>query len=361
MIGRTNVAFGGNDFQRNYALLDYIQSSGTQYIDTGVIPKTTTKVSIGFQPTSDIEAGKYRCIVGASEGSPKRYAIAFCRPSSNLRQVYINLGDQTVMYTVDSLTEYYDTTLDAKNNKFIVNGDVMDIVNPSFTNYDLPLLIFSKSLVSGIEESSSCKLMYCKIWEDDVMVRNFVPCYRKSDYVAGLYDLVEGKFYTNAGTGDFITEPKEHAVYLYNNGDECTALTGGFSLSHSDAVTLESNHIQVIRTQTVRQGVVTVSPIDLSPYKKLCINADVKLCGVANGLSLAIMETSTIAGTQIAYVNYATGKTEDTSTDIDVQDAVYTLDISEITSSSYVAVNLIAVSGLDTHESDVKIYKIWLE
>lgn len=38
---------------------------------------------------------------------------------------------------------------------------------------------------------------------DSTPIRNFVPCYRKSDNAIGLYDTVEGKFYTNTGTGSF--------------------------------------------------------------------------------------------------------------------------------------------------------------
>lgn len=35
-------------------------------------------------------------------------------------------------------------------------------------------------------------------------VFNLIPCYRKSDNVIGMYDLVADKFYTNEGTGSFI-------------------------------------------------------------------------------------------------------------------------------------------------------------
>ena len=38
---------------------------------------------------------------------------------------------------------------------------------------------------------------------DGTPIRSFVPCYRKSDNAIGLYDTVEGAFYTNAGTGAF--------------------------------------------------------------------------------------------------------------------------------------------------------------
>lgn len=33
---------------------------------------------------------------------------------------------------------------------------------------------------------------------------NYIPCYRKSDNIIGMYDLVTNTFYTNAGTGEFI-------------------------------------------------------------------------------------------------------------------------------------------------------------
>ena len=47
----------------------------------------------------------------------------------------------------------------------------------------------------------------CKIWNDDILQCNLVPCYRKADNVAGMYDLVTKAFFTNAGTGSFTVGP----------------------------------------------------------------------------------------------------------------------------------------------------------
>ena len=54
---------------------------------------------------------------------------------------------------------------------------------------------------------SSQRCYNCIIEEDNIVIRNFIPCYRKSDDEAGMYDLVSGKFYTNAGTGTFEVGP----------------------------------------------------------------------------------------------------------------------------------------------------------
>ena len=51
---------------------------------------------------------------------------------------------------------------------------------------------------------ASMRLYSCKIYNNEKIIRNFIPCYRKTDGVVGVYDLVEKKFYTNLGTGTFI-------------------------------------------------------------------------------------------------------------------------------------------------------------
>jgi hypothetical protein len=40
-----------------------------------------------------------------------------------------------------------------------------------------------------------------KLYNNGELVENFVPCYRVSDGVIGLYDIILGNFYTNQGTG----------------------------------------------------------------------------------------------------------------------------------------------------------------
>lgn len=51
------------------------------------------------------------------------------------------------------------------------------------------------------------KIYYCKIWNSWTLIRDFVPCYRISDSVIWMYDLVNDVFYTNAGTWTFTKWP----------------------------------------------------------------------------------------------------------------------------------------------------------
>lgn len=43
--------------------------------------------------------------------------------------------------------------------------------------------------------------------ENGDYVSQLIPCFRKSDNVAGMYDLANNVFYTNVGTGSFIVGP----------------------------------------------------------------------------------------------------------------------------------------------------------
>jgi hypothetical protein len=51
------------------------------------------------------------------------------------------------------------------------------------------------------------KLYEFIMWDNGEKVRHFLPCIRTIDNVTGLYDIVGQKFYTNDGTGSFITGP----------------------------------------------------------------------------------------------------------------------------------------------------------
>lgn len=48
------------------------------------------------------------------------------------------------------------------------------------------------------------KIYFSKLYNEDKLLFDLIPCYRKSDKVAGMYDLVSNTFFTNQGTGEFI-------------------------------------------------------------------------------------------------------------------------------------------------------------
>lgn len=102
-----------------------------------------------------------------------------------------------------------------------------------------------------------------KRYEYNVLVQNLIPARREADNVLGMYDIVTGSFYTNAGTGTFTAGP---AIEVKNIKD-----TDGTTVLWRRAVPHLGNPFTGTRTTTipsiVAEGVCSQSgtPTPTSP------------------------------------------------------------------------------------------------
>jgi len=65
------------------------------------------------------------------------------------------------------------------------------------------LIVFGYYSSPTTRSLSAIRLYHLKLWENNIIVRDFIPCYRNSDGEIGLYDSINDIFYTNQGTGVF--------------------------------------------------------------------------------------------------------------------------------------------------------------
>jgi hypothetical protein len=73
---------------------------------------------------------------------------------------------------------------------------------------NLPLILFGLSNGGNIDGRKFIgNIYYFKIYISGILSKEFIPCYRKSDNVVGMYDVINDAFYTNSGTGTFIKGP----------------------------------------------------------------------------------------------------------------------------------------------------------
>ena len=84
---------------------------------------------------------------------------------------------------------------------FSVDGTSSSISSGTFTS-TLPIILFGFCQSNKHMYAAEMKLYSCQIYDNDVLVRDFVPCI-KDDGEVGLYDIVGQQFYGNAGTGVF--------------------------------------------------------------------------------------------------------------------------------------------------------------
>lgn len=186
-----------------YQQVEYLekQDNYTQYIDTGIytsekntfeIKAQLLNVDIASQP---LYGGRNSNVNGEHQGNQ----ISFVKSNGLIQVCCGDMSNANVAYDNYIHTYYATNSGFYRDNAWIGNrsGEIITAKNTVF--------IFATN-TNGIVGFSggSLRLYYAKIWNDNTLVRDFIPCYRKADNEAGLYDLVNGKFYTNQGTGEFI-------------------------------------------------------------------------------------------------------------------------------------------------------------
>lgn len=94
----------------------------------------------------------------------------------------------------------------ASGNKWIINGEE-NIAGSITSNTHAPIALFGICHNGDIFQKDSIKVYNLKIYDGDTILRDFIPCKDKNDVVC-MYDKVEGKYYYNQGTGDFVAGPE---------------------------------------------------------------------------------------------------------------------------------------------------------
>lgn len=180
-----------------YQPVEYIQSSGTQYLEIDYYATQDTDSRAKYQLTTKEEAtmlfGSRKTgsvdFYGFNWGGvqPRKYYNSYY--GATLTSIEIDTGVHT-MYK-DGGTLYID------NTKINTRGEGTSFTTPQ------KMIVFGCNTNGTIGLFSSAKLYSLQFYDNDVLSVNLVPCYRKSDNVVGMYDTVNNKFYTNKGTGDF--------------------------------------------------------------------------------------------------------------------------------------------------------------
>ena len=191
----------GPKLPTGYTELEYIQSSGTQYIDTGFKPSGNSGIVVDYQQVGTIA---YQDPLFGARQSSSNTAFSMWL-SSNV--TYPQYGN--VSYDAKPISINNNTRLIYKLDKGIAScGDkTVSFSQLSFTS-SYNLVLFSVNTGGTVDTRRiSGKLYNCKIYDNNEIVRDFIPCKNPSG-VIGLYDTVNSQFYQNAGSGAFVAGPE---------------------------------------------------------------------------------------------------------------------------------------------------------
>lgn len=198
-LGNKKVFEIGNILPSEYKEVEYIESTGTQYIDTNyIINSKTNKIEIVFQMVN--VDNEFNCVFGYEKVSNNRFFMRYNQNNTNYFGCYTPNSSAHVMNSSNKNQIIFDIP----NDKLYKNGNEENVtitINTSGLNLYLFGLNYNDSFATN--NASNMRLFSFKIYENDKIVKEYIPCYRKSDNEIGMYDLVNDVFYTNAGTGTF--------------------------------------------------------------------------------------------------------------------------------------------------------------
>ena len=196
-----------------YTRIEYIQGTGTQYINSNL------SLPNGFKANVDIvitNVSSSNGIVGCHTGNSSDYKRNYIGMSSNGPKFIIAYGSNGTSYTYAAQKTTVDTFYHIEssniyqNRYFIINGTTTSLNSDSSQIYsDLPLAIMGFNQGGTVATFAKAKLYYLSLKDyQDNLVGNYFPVKRLSDSKPGLYDTVTGTFFTNAGTGEFTLGPE---------------------------------------------------------------------------------------------------------------------------------------------------------
>ena len=189
-----------------YQEVEYLESHGSEYILTDIIPNNQTGVYLKVASTdSSSNLVYFGSGTAQSDGfwignqSKRFYArwdVLYSKIQGNV------LSDDTDV----SNNVVYEYGFNYLNSRKITRGNTTYVENlQNLKTKTNPLTIIGYNNPNGgvSQIPAEVKIYELKISQGKDIVHNFVPCYRKSDGVRGLYDMATKTFYTNDGEGTF--------------------------------------------------------------------------------------------------------------------------------------------------------------
>nr|DAS16693.1 MAG TPA: hypothetical protein [Caudoviricetes sp.] len=178
--------------------LEYIQSSKSQYIKTGVIASSDIRVVIVAQ---FMDSGSSAWVFGARSGTSASDKFTILR-ANDLNAIRSDFGSQN------------ENTGENPGGQFTIdkNRNVTTIGNTTVTSdaeifSGLEMYLFAGNTNGSTTDPAALRLYSCKIYDDDVLVRDYVPAKDDSGVVC-LFDFVMREYVYNSGTGSFSAGPE---------------------------------------------------------------------------------------------------------------------------------------------------------
>lgn len=184
-----------------YQPLDYIEATENQYINLDYVLNYGDTVKGCVEYTSIATA--WRFILGVNEPDNSSPSTSIFGHNNN-QYLITQIGSQTASQTTlaEANVKYnFEITLNSGSQILVVNNNIVAMTTTTETLSPYPIYLFAKNNGdTAVINASNARCYHLMIINNGQIVRDYRPCYRISDGVNGLYEIVDGIFYTPSST-----------------------------------------------------------------------------------------------------------------------------------------------------------------
>ena len=209
MLGARTAAWSGKSLPYD-AEVEYLESTRMQWIDTAVLNATKVQFSVWHNTSADIK------LFGNS------YMMGNWADISYYRNQYRESGIEEALETWDIVIlekepqrhltvirgdeKFTASRWFAANNTTNTNNSKYGTAVPLFGHTNEAGIWFGENRITTSDIALSLRISSFKAWENDTLIRDFIPVLDR-DMRPAMYDRVTGKLFYNKGTGEFVIGP----------------------------------------------------------------------------------------------------------------------------------------------------------
>lgn len=175
---------------------EYLECTGTQYIDLGYPLGYNNKVVIDVEPNNVTTES---ILIGNNTISSRAFAIG----TKNVKSANLRFDGRTIQCNLYKEGRYF---ISMDKNGASAREDVYTWNPASFVTEGNVFLFAWRGASGTAQYFYKGKIYSCQIYENDILIHDYIPAFNVNLSRAGMYDLVTGIFLTNNGTGEFVFE-----------------------------------------------------------------------------------------------------------------------------------------------------------
>ena len=188
----------------SYTAVDYLQSTGTQWIEMGVAPNQNTKVVLKIKINKFNGINGFSLIGSRKDTNSNDQFTTYLDEYGGSRFLFRMDGQtQAISWTGLTTDKIYIVTLSGTEMKAELE-DGTTVFSKTFSVHDftstVTMALFRAKGVNGTYFPG--RIYSCKHYSGDELIQDFVPCL-DTEGVPCMFDFVSRNSFYNAGTGSF--------------------------------------------------------------------------------------------------------------------------------------------------------------